>query len=164
MKYRIFQCVVITVLIAGFFGCNSMSEQAEKEKSVHELMLSELPDAARATIGRLISGGEITKLEKEEVDGKIIYDVEAKMKDKEVEYDVAADGTVLSSEETVPYTSLPTAVKVAVRRYFDSDKGLKASKEIENGKTFYEVEGAKGGSIVELKLTETGEILEEEKD
>jgi uncharacterized membrane protein YkoI len=127
-------------------------------------MLSELPEAARTAIGRLTAGGEITKLEKEEVDGKIIYDVEAKMKDKEVEYDVAADGTILSSEETVPYTSLPTAVKVAVRRYFDSDEELKPSKEIENGKTYYEVEGEKDGSMVELKLSETGEILEEEND
>ena len=164
MQCRILQSIVIAVLVVGLFGCNAMSERSEKENPAQEVTLSELPEAARATIGRLTSGGEITKLEKEEVDGKIVYDVEAKMKDKEVEYDVAADGTVLSSEVTVLYASLPTAVKATVRRYFDSDEGLKTSKEIENGKTFFEVEGEKGGSMVELKLSETGEIIEEEKD
>ena len=164
MQYRIVQCVVIAVLIAGLFGCNATSGQIEEEKSAREVMLSEVPEAARTTIGRLTADGQITKLEKEQADGKVVYDVEAKMKDKEVEYDVAADGTILSSEETVPYTSLPAEVRIAVRRYFDTDEGLKTSKEIENGKTFYEAEGKKDGSMVELKLSETGEILEEEKD
>jgi uncharacterized membrane protein YkoI len=164
MQYRIVQCVVIAVLIVGLFGCNAMTGRAEKEKPAQEVMLSEVPEPARATIGRLTTGGQITKLEKELVDGKVVYDIEATIKDKEVEYDVAADGTILSSEETVPYTSLPAAVRIAVRRYFDSDEGLKTSKEIENGKTFYEVEGKKGGSMVELKLSETGKILEKEND
>ena len=163
MWYRILQCVMISVLMVGLFGCNTMSEPSEtKEAPAQAVSLSDLPEPARVTIGRLTDGGEITKLEKEEVDGEIIYDVEAKMKDKEVEYDVAADGTVLSSEETIPYASLPAAVRTAVRKYFDTDTALKSSKEIEGGKTYYEVEGKKGGSMVELKLSETGEILEEE--
>jgi hypothetical protein len=37
---------------------------------------------------------------------------------------------------------------------------LKASAEVEGGKTFYEVEGRNGTA---LKLSDTGQILEEEK-
>lgn len=163
MQQRILQCVVITVLIVGLFGCNAISGRAEKKEApTQAVSLSDLPEPARVTIGRLTAGGEITKLEKEEVDGKVIYDVEAKMKDKDVEYDVAADGKVLSSEETVPYASLPAEVQASVRRYFNSDEGLKTSREIENGKTFYEVEGKKDGATVELKFSETGAIVEEE--
>lgn len=163
MQYRIMQFVMV-ILMASLFGCNAESELAEKKEPAQAVMLSDLPEPARVTIGRLTAGGQITNLEKEEIDGKVIYDVEAKMMDKEVEYDVAADGTVLSSEQTVAYASLPAAVQATVRRYFDSDKGLKTSKEIEGGETFYEAEGKKGGSTVELKLSETGEILEEEKN
>jgi uncharacterized membrane protein YkoI len=162
MKYKILQCVVTAVLVAGLSGCNALSGRAEKEKPAQAVSLSDLPEPARITIGRLTAGGEIIKLEKEEVDGRIIYDVEAKMTDKDVEYDVAADGTVLTSEQTVPYTSLPAAVQVAVKKYFGSGEVLRTSKEIEGGKTFYEVEGKKDGSVVELKLSETGEIVEEE--
>ncbi len=165
MRYRILQYVLFSVLMVGLIGCNTMSKQSDEDEApAQAVSLSDLPEPARVTIGRLTDGGEITKLEKEEVNGEVIYDVEAKMKDKDVEYDVAADGTVLSSEQTVPYASLPAVVRTVVRKYFGTDEGLKSSKEIEGGKTFYEVEGKKGGSMVELKLSETGEILEEETD
>jgi hypothetical protein len=58
---------------------------------------------------------------------------------------------------------LPVVVKNAVQKYFGSAEGLKASREIEKGKTFYEVEGSKAGATIALKLTETGKIIEEEK-
>jgi uncharacterized membrane protein YkoI len=125
--------------------------------------LSDLPAPARATIDRLTAGGNIKKLEKEEQDGKVIYDVEANVKGKDVEYDVASDGKVLTAEESVPYASLPAAVQAAAMKYFGFTKGLIASKEVENGKTFYEVEGKKSGSTIALKLTETGKVVEEEK-
>lgn len=158
MKYLILQCVLITILILGLYGCNSLTGQVKEEA----VSLSDIPEPARATIERLTTGGEIIKLEKEEVEGEVIYDVEAKMKDKDVEYDVAADGTILTSEQTVPYSSLPVMVQDAVKRYFGLGEILKTSKEIEAGETFYEVEGRKGGSTVELKLSEIGEIVEEE--
>jgi hypothetical protein len=82
---------------------------------------------------------------------------------KDVEYDVASDGKVLSRQESIAYDSLPAAVQTAVQKYFGSAVGLKASREIEEGKTFYEVEGSKAGSTIALKLTETGKIIEEEK-
>ena len=127
------------------------------------MSLSDVPEPAGETIERLTAGGEIKKIEKEETGGTAIYDVEARLKDKDVEYDVASDGKVLTAEESVPYSSLPAAVRAAVEKYFGSAEGLKASKEIEDGKIFYEVEGKKGGAVIALKLDETGKILEEEK-
>ncbi len=73
-----------------------------------------------------------------------------------VEYDVAGNGTVLTTEESVPYASVPAAVRAAAEKYFGSAAGLKASREVENGKTFYEVEGSKKGNAVTLKLTDAG--------
>jgi hypothetical protein len=68
---------------------------------------------------------------------------------------------VLTTEQSVPYASLPLAVRNAAQKHFGSAVGLKASVEVENGKTFYEVEGKKGEA---LKLSETGQIVEEEKE
>lgn len=165
MQKWILQGVLVAVLIAGLFGCNAISEQAKKKEApAQAVSLSDLPAPARAAIERLTAGGEIKKLEKEETGGKVIYDVEAKMKDKDVEYDVAADGKVLSSEESIPYDSLPSVVQDAAKKYFGSAEGLKAHKEVEEGKIFYEVEGKKGSSKITLKLSDKGKILEEEKD
>jgi uncharacterized membrane protein YkoI len=70
---------------------------------------------------------------------------------------------VLTSEESVPYNSLPEAVKQTAEKYFGSAERMSASKEIEKNQTYYEVEGKKGGKEISLKLDQTGKILEEEK-
>jgi len=165
MAYRILQCVLAAVLIAGVSGCGVMPRrEAETEATAERVALSDVPAPARATIEGLTAGGEIRKLEKEDVDGKVVYDIEATVAGKEVEYDVAADGTVLTAEESVPYASLPAVVRAGAEKYFGSATGLKASREVEDGRTFYEVEGkAKGDRMVALKLTDRGRIVEEEK-
>jgi hypothetical protein len=162
MKRRYWKLVAI--LIVGISGCAGILGHGEKKEGPgQQISLSEIPSPARTVIERLTTGGEIKKIEKEEEGGKVIYDVEAVVKDKDVEYDVASDGTVLSREESIAYDLLPAAVKTAVEKYFGSSEGLKAHREIEKGETFFEVEGRKAGSNIALKLTEMGKIIEEEK-
>jgi len=48
--------------------------------------------------------------------------------------------------------------------YFGTAEQFPASREIEGGKTFYEVEGKKERAKVTIKLTDTGTIVEEEKE
>jgi uncharacterized membrane protein YkoI len=164
MQYRILQSVMVAVLLVGLCGCESILGRAAKKEAAGQVVsLSDVPEPVRAAIERLTAGGEIKKIEKEETSGTVIYDVEARVGDKDVEYDVAADGKVLTREESVPYSTVPAVVRAAVEKYFGSAEGLKASKEIEDGKIFYEVEGKKGGAVIALKLDETGKILEEEK-
>lgn len=163
MQYRILQTVLVVVLIVVLSGCAAISGKGAREEAGAKAMsLSDVPAPARATIERLIAGGEIKKIDREEEGGKVIYDVEATVRGKHVEYDVASDGTVLTSEESVPYASLPQVVRAAAEKYFGSAEGLKAFKELEKGQTFYEVEGKKGDATREIKLTDKGEIIEEE--
>ncbi len=162
MQLRVLKAVVAVVLIAGLSGCKCPFAQ-KKEAPAQAVTLADVPAPAKATIDKLMAGGEITKIEKEGRGDKAIYDVEGKSQGKNVEYDVAADGTVLSREESVPYASLPQAVRTAAEKYFGSSEGLTANKEVEKGKTYYEVEGKKGGAAITLKLSDTGKILEKEK-
>lgn len=168
MQHRVLLNVLVVVLIAGCVGCSGVCKRGEKaekagtkEPAAAAVSLAQVPEPARATIEKLTAGGKIKKIEKEEEGGKTVYDVEATVRGTEVEYDIAADGTVLTSEQSVPYASLPLAVRSAAEKYFGSAAGLKASVEVEDGKTFYEVEGKKGKA---LKLSDTGQILEEEKE
>jgi uncharacterized membrane protein YkoI len=154
MRNSVLYVVLVAVLMIGISGCNS----------AQKVTISQVPEPARAAIEKLTAGGQIKTIEKETENGKTIYDVEAKVKDKDVEYDVASDGTILTSSESVPYDSLPAAVKQAAQKYFGSAEGLNASKETEKDKTSYEVEGKKGGKAITLKLDQTGKVIEEEKE
>jgi len=165
MQYRILQSVVAVVLIVGLSGCKCPCGRGEKKEApAQAVTLSDVPAPARAAIEKLMAGGQIIKIDREGEGDKAIYDVEGKMQNKAVEYDVAADGTVLSTEESIPYASAPAPVQTAAARYFGSSEGLLAHREVEEGKTFYEVEGKKGETAVTLKITETGKIIEEEKE
>jgi uncharacterized membrane protein YkoI len=153
---------LIAVALAGLLlGCATAKEG--EHKSEMQVMMADLPAAARATVENWLAGGSVDKITKEEADGKVIYDVEATIKSKHAEADIAADGTVLTTEEAVAFDSLPQAARDAAEKYFGSASDLNASKEIEKGKASYEVEGKKDGKKVTLKLDEAGKILEEEK-
>ncbi len=166
MWYRMLaSVVVVTGLAIVLCGCNCLHKQGEKtEAPAQAISLSDVPAPARATIEKLTAGGTIRKLERAEEGGKTVYDVEATVGNKDVEYDVAADGKVVTSEESVPFASLPAAVQKAAHTYFGSAAGLKASRELEAGKTFYEVSGSKAGGPVTLKFSDTGKIVEEENE
>jgi uncharacterized membrane protein YkoI len=164
MRYRMLANVVV-VLVVGLAGCNCLGGRgAKKETPAQAVALSDVPAPARATIEKLTAGGTIKKIDKAQENGRTIYDVEATVQGKDVEYDVAANGAVLTSEQSVEYASLPVAVQAAVTKYFGSAAGLHASQEIENGKIFYEVSGQKDGAAMTLKLTNTGRIIEKEKE
>lgn len=164
MWYRMLVSAGIIIVVTGMFGCSALRKSAQDEGPAQAVSLAEVPPAARATIERLTAGGQIRELEKAEEDGRTVYDVEATVGGRDVEYDVAADGTVLSSEQSVPYATVPPAVRAASERYFGSADGLAASVEVEADQTFYEVSGRKGRKPMTLKLTAAGEIIEEESE
>ena len=164
MQTRILGCLLVLAVLALASGCGALSGLGSEEDASDRLVpLPSIPAPARVTIERLTAGGQIERLEQEEIDGRVVYDVEANVDGKHVEYDIASDGTVLTTEESVAYDSLPDAVRASSRKYFGSDAELKASKEVEDDKTYYEVEGTKGSAVITLKLTDTGRIVEREK-
>jgi len=179
MPHRVLLKVLVVILIAGLAGCccarkekesqpgqraEKAAAAASKEAPAVTVSLSQVPEPARAKITQLTAGGKIKQIEKAEEDGQTVYDVEATVQGQDVEYDVAADGTVLTTGQSVPYASLPLVVRNAAEKYFGSAAGLKASVETEKGQTFYEVTGKKGTAPVALKLSATGQIVEEEKE
>ena len=90
MRCRILASVLAAALIVAVTGCSAFSgEGAKKETPAQVVSLSDLPVPARATIQRLTSGGQIKKIEKAEEHGAVVYDVEATVQGKDVEYDVS---------------------------------------------------------------------------
>src|SRR5712672_3592377 len=104
---RKFGWIMLSVALALVIGA------VAEEKTADKVALKDLPAPARAAVEKWLEGGTITSIEKEEEDGKVVYDVEATVKGKHAEADIAADGTVLTTEVAVAFDSLPKAVSDA---------------------------------------------------
>jgi uncharacterized membrane protein YkoI len=154
---------LITVANAGSEKACGAGEAKEKAKA-QKIALADLPAAVRAAIDKEIPGATIDQIEKETADGKVVYDVEAKLNGKRVEMDLAGDGKVLTRQDEVPFASLPAAARAAAEKYFGGPGDYQAGKEVENGKVSYEVEGKRDGAKAALKISEDGKRVTEEKE
>jgi uncharacterized membrane protein YkoI len=155
MLTRIGQSTLVVVLAVGLaglaVGCASASK---KEKDVS---MTELSPPARATVEKVTAGGQVDKLTREVEKGKVVYDVEATVGGKHVEFLIAdADGAVLGTEVPVDFAELPEPVRAAAEKYFGGITGLKAMKGVEYGETHYELEGPRNGKTVEVTFDPAG--------
>jgi uncharacterized membrane protein YkoI len=155
MNRRMIALMVAAGLPGLWTGCatNKSSEAAKEER----VTLAQVSAPARATVEKVTAGGSVDKIDKEFERGKVVYDVEATVGGKHVEYLIAdADGQVLGTEVSIAYGELPEPVRAAAEKYFDSATGLKAMKGVEYGETHYEIEGPKNGKTVEATFDASG--------
>ena len=160
MQTRLRQFAITSMLaaIAAFAaGCASMkSGGASKEVAV---TLAELSAPARATVERETAGGRVDKVTREVERGKAVYDVEATVNGRHLEYLIdAADGKILGTEVPIEFDQLPEPVRKAAEKYFGTTAGLTVMKGVEYGETQYEVEGRKGGRTVEVSFDPAGKM------
>ena len=155
MQYSYLRCLLAVVVVAGVSGCDAISGLGRgQEMSAQQVPLAEIPAPVRITLERLIAGGQIRVLTQREIDGQVIYHVEASVDGKDVAYDVAGDGTVLALREGISYASLPGAVLASVQEFSDLVPGLEVCNEVQGGK--------KNHVVATLKLTHTGRIIAKE--
>jgi uncharacterized membrane protein YkoI len=76
--------------------------------------LDKIPKAIKDAINARFPDAEITSVEKETEDGKVVFDVELKHKGRKYEMDIQEDGTVIEIEKEVPVKDAPEAITKAV--------------------------------------------------
>src|SRR2546430_15884379 len=159
MQARISRPMLVPMLAVGVAGllagcASTQSGTAQKEVRVS---LAELSAPARAAVEKVTAGGKVDQIDKEIERGKTVYDVEATVGGKHVEFLIAdADGAVLGTEVPIEFNQLPEAVRAAAEKYFGTATGLKAMKGVEYGETHYEIEGKKDGKSAEVTFDPTG--------
>lgn len=144
---------VSAITLAGLItGCSSMKSGGEQD-----VTLEQMSAPARATVNKETAGGHVDKITKEVERGKMVYDVEATVAGKHMEYLIAdADGAVLGTEVPIQFDELPEPVRAATEKYFGTTSGLTIMKGLEYGETHYEIEGPKNGKKVEVTFDPAG--------
>jgi len=158
MKTNFRRLMIASLCVAGLaglaVGCACMKSESSKEKDV---TLAAVSAPARTTIERETAGGRVDRITRETERGKTVYDVEATVGGKHMEYLVAeADGELLGTEAPIEFKALPQPVQDAAQKYFGTPAGLTAMKGVEYGETQYELEGLKNGKKVEVTFDPSG--------
>jgi uncharacterized membrane protein YkoI len=91
--------------------------RAEDEKAT-KITLEKAPKAVRDAIKGRFPGAEVSSIEKETENGKVVYDVELKQKGRKYEMDIQEDGTVIEIEKEIALKDVPEAVLQAVNAKF----------------------------------------------
>ena len=155
MQIKIKRLMAGFVLSAGpaaiIVGCASMKTGEQ------DITLAQASEPARARITREIGSGHVDKISKEVERGKTVYDVEATVEGKHMEYLIAEkDGELLGTEVPIEFRQLPDPVRAATEKYFGTSTDLTIMKGVEYGETHYEIEGPKNGKTVEITFDPNG--------
>jgi len=82
-----------------------------------DISLSELPKAVRFTIERETKGFEIEDIDRDNDDGKVVYEVEAESTDgRRNEMAVAEDGSLIKMDAQLRSKDLPAQIAKAVKK------------------------------------------------
>jgi uncharacterized membrane protein YkoI len=135
-------------------GCASSKSGAPKETRVG---VQEMSPPARATVEKVTAGGRVEQVSKEVERGRTVYDVEATVGGKHLEFLIAdSNGELLGTEVPIEFGELPEPVRSAAQQYFGTSAGLTAMKGVEYGETQYEIEGLRNGKRVEVSFDPRG--------
>jgi len=134
---------------------------------------TKLPDAVRKTFEARFPKAEIHKVDVDEENGVIVYDLEFKDGATEKETDITADGTMLEFTIVIDAKALPAAAMRPVRKAGEGAvikriERIEISHETKDGKTIklprpvthYAVEMIKGDQHAEIVVDAAGKVIE----
>lgn len=170
MSQLVTACLGLSVLVLSGFVLGSEGEE--------QVSLDKVPAAVKATILKESAGGKIAEIERDTKNGKTIYEVDILMNGKEIELQIAEDGTLLGKEieeaETgqqkkeyereVTEAQVPAAALATLKKLAGGAKITEFAEEFEHGHKFYEGSWkGQSGSNVDALVTAAGDLVEIEE-
>ena len=135
-------------------------EDAGKESPVD---LANLPANVRHAAEAAVPGLKVVSSQKEEEDGKPVFEVSGTVDGTGVEVLVTPEGEVLCIERVIAFDKVPEPVKKAAEAKVPGLVVAMAEEIKKSGATQYELKGKANGRRYEVKLSEAGEVLEVEE-
>jgi uncharacterized membrane protein YkoI len=105
----------VSAVAAAIMLATTARADDEKDKKVP---LDKVPKAVMDAIKGRFPGADISSVEKEKEDGKVVYDVELKHEGRKYEMDIQEEGTIIEVEKEVALKDVPEAVTKAVKEKF----------------------------------------------
>jgi hypothetical protein len=159
--------------LAGFIGfalapapCGAQDKDLE----------AKLPAPVKKTFRDKFPKAVIEKVDSEEENGVMVYDIEFRDGTTEKETDITADGTMLEFTVVIEANDVPDVVMTPIRKAAEGAtmkriERIEISYETKDGKTIklpetvthYAVEMTKGGQTAEIVVAADGKVLEPAK-
>ncbi len=152
---RRYWMLLLAVVLVSIIGI-AIAAWSGGSKSEERVTLDQVPAAVKATILLEAQGGTIKEIERETKGDTTIYEAEIVIDGKEIEIEIAADGTLLSKgadddddddDIHLSLSLVPPAVKATILKAAHGGKIKDIELENEGGKPVYEVE-----ILIELEI------------
>jgi Putative beta-lactamase-inhibitor-like, PepSY-like len=106
--------MLVVAMAAGCWAILAVGSRAADEKPA----LDKIPAKISAAINGRFPGAELKSVEKENEDGKVMYDVELTQKGRKYEMDIKEDGTIIEIEKEVAAKDFPaTCAAIVTKNY-----------------------------------------------
>ena len=149
----------------GVLACSGMLAVAALAFGDEEKVpLDKVPFAVMKAVKDKFPKAEILQAEKEEEDGKTIYEIGLKSEGHAIDVSLQEDGKILEVEKEIAADDLPKPVADAVKAKYPKGTIKKAEEVMEDDETKYEVLLANGDETREVVLDAKGKILKDEDD
>jgi uncharacterized membrane protein YkoI len=153
--------------VVGLLTLVAWATQVHEE----EVTLDQVPAAVKATILKESAGGKITEIERETKHGKVTYEAEFIINGREVEIEIAPDGTILGreteteedDEDDLPVGQVPEPARAALMELAGGAKIVNFERDREHGVVLYEAEWVTNGTEHEAAVTADGALVEIEE-
>ncbi len=127
----------------------------------------EAPKPVRDGVAARFPGAEIEKVEKEEEDGQVVYELELRDGEGRIDVEVRADGRILQIETAIKPADLPGPVARLVAARHPGKAVEMAEKVVDFRKgrevTTYEVVIEVDGRKVEIEATPEGKLVDDDE-
>ena len=153
-------------------GCNQNVEKASRE-------FNELPPAVQKTVRAHSPNGEISGVDKKEVNGQTVYEIKFANEGADRGITVAYDGRMIQSDTTkgapgplervvtgrgavgTELSALPKAVQDTVRQRAPNAVIADISRNEENGRVIYSVEFKDKGANPTMRVADDGQFIDQ---
>ena len=126
--------------------------------------LDKLPAKVKEAVKAKFPDAELVSAEKETDNGKVLYEVNLKVKKQVIDVTVTEDGKIVEVETAIEAKDLPKTVTDALDKKYGKAKYHKVEDIVKGDQKYFEVllEYADGKKKVEVQIDKDGKILEEE--
>jgi hypothetical protein len=153
IMYRGFENLRFTVIVAVLVLAGVGSGKDDE--------FSGVPQAVRATIERETKGFEIEDIDRDNDDGKVVYEVEAESADgRRTEFVVAEDGSLIKLGGEIRAEDMPGPIAEAVKKEVGDVVFFRINKRVSpSEKLRYEIEADTEDSEISLHIAADGSII-----